>query len=301
MRSNFRSMNNRAKSVLRGTTLLAGIGAAFIAVAPAYAADADNSAVETVVVTGYRASLTAATDAKRASTNFTDSIFAEDIGKFPDTNIAESLNRIPGVTISREIDGEGLNVSIRGLGTNFTKITLNNAQVAVASTGATDQRNNNREVDLNMFPTELFTQLTVTKSPTADLLEGGAAGNVNMRSQRPFDKEGFRFTYSVGGSDVSQANSPGERGALILSDTWGSEFGVLVGVAGVHNNVFIKGWEDGNAGWVGPSEQPNQCTAANCANFGSKSWAVSPGLSARRSAWFIRYGVAGLPPMNAGK
>ena len=280
MRSNFRILNNRAKSVLRGTTLLAGVGAAFIAVAPAYAADADNGPVETVVVTGYRASLTAATDAKRASTNFTDSIFAEDIGKFPDTNIAESLNRIPGVTISREIDGEGVNVSIRGLGTNFTKITLNNTQVAVASTGATDQTNNNRQVDLNMFPTELFTQLTVSKSPTADLLEGGAAGNVNMRSDRPFDKEGFRFTYTLGGSDNTLSGSPGERGALILSDTWGSQFGVLVGVAGVHSNVFVKGWEDGNAGWVGPSLQANQCTASNCANFGSKSWAVSQTIPA---------------------
>src|SRR2546423_365232 len=83
-----------------------------------------------------------------------------DIGKFPDSNIAESLNRIPGVTISREVTGEGINVSIRGLGTNFTKVTLNGANVAVASTGATDASNANREVDLNWFPTELFTQLS---------------------------------------------------------------------------------------------------------------------------------------------
>jgi TonB-dependent receptor len=269
MRSSLRTFNSRAKTVLLGTTLLAGLGAA---VAPAFAADSD---VETVVVTGYRASLTAATDAKRASTNFTDSIFAEDIGKFPDTNIAESLNRIPGVTISREIDGEGLNVSIRGLGTNFTKITLNNAAIAVASTGATDQRNNNREVDLNMFPTELFTQLTVSKSPTADQIEGGAAGVVNMRTQRPFDKEGFRLTYTLQGTDVSIADEPGERGALILSDTWDDQFGVLVGVAGVHNNVFVKGWEDGNAGWVGPSMSATQCTLGTaCSNFGSKSWSL---------------------------
>jgi TonB-dependent receptor len=273
MRSNNRILNNRAKSLLLGTTLLGG--AAIFAAAPAFAADAD---VETVIVTGYRASLTAATDAKRGSTNFTDSIFAEDIGKFPDTNIAESLNRIPGVTISREIDGEGLNVSIRGLGTNFTKITLNNAAIAVASTGATDQRNNNREVDLNMFPTELFTQLTVSKSPTSDQVEGGAAGVVNLRTQRPFDKEGFRLTYNLQGTDVSIADEPGERGALILSDTWGN-FGALIGVAGVHNNVFVKGWEDGNAGWVGPSLSTAapviQCSpAANCGTFGSKAWAV---------------------------
>ena len=76
----------------------------------------------------------------------------------------------------------------------------------MASTGAADQSNANREVDLNMFPTELFTQLTVSKSPTADLLEGGAAGNVNLRSARPFDKEGFRVTYNLQGSDYSQAN-----------------------------------------------------------------------------------------------
>jgi TonB-dependent receptor len=269
MRSNSRILRHRAKSLLLGTTLLGG--AAVLAAAPACAADEN---VETVIVTGYRASLTAATDAKRGSTNFTDSIFAEDIGKFPDTNIAESLNRIPGVTISREIDGEGLNVSIRGLGTNFTKITLNNAAIAVASTGATDQRNNNREVDLNMFPTELFTQLTVSKSPTADQEEGGAAGVVNMRTQRPFDKEGFRFTYNLQGQDVSLADSPGYRGAMILSDTWG-DFGALIGIAGVHNNVFVKGWEDGNAGWVGPSLSATQCTLGTaCGNFGSKSWGV---------------------------
>jgi hypothetical protein len=67
---------------------------------------------------------------------FTDSIFAEDIGKFPDTNLAESLNRIPGVQLTREITGEGLNIAIRGLGTNFTKILLNGNQIAVASSGA---------------------------------------------------------------------------------------------------------------------------------------------------------------------
>ena len=92
--------------------------------------------VESVTVTGYAARLEKATDAKRDATNFTDTVFAEDIGKFPDTNIAESLNRIPGVTISREIDGEGVSVSIRGLGSDFTKVTLNGASIDVASTGS---------------------------------------------------------------------------------------------------------------------------------------------------------------------
>ncbi|HWD25898.1 MAG TPA: TonB-dependent receptor [Rhizomicrobium sp.] len=275
MRSTSRSLRHHARTVLKGTTLLAGLGAAFMAVAPAYAADADSDTVESVVVTGYRASLTASTDAKRASTTFSDSIFAEDIGKFPDTNIAESLNRIPGVTIAREIDGEGVNVSIRGLGTNFTKVLLNGAQISVATTGATDQSNNNREVDLNMFPTELFTQLTVSKSPTADMVEGGAAGTVNMRSARPFDYDGAHFSYNFQGTDEDKASSPGERGAIIASDTWGP-FGVLVGVAGVHNNVMTTGWEDGNAGWVTMGAlSAAQCGVGNtCDQIGGNSFVI---------------------------
>ncbi len=168
----------------------------------AHAQTADRPAgsppLEEVVVTGFRASLESSTEAKKESTGFTDSIFAEDIGKFPDTNIAESFNRVPGITISREISGEGLNIAIRGLGTNFTKILLNGAPVAVASTGRTDSQNTNREVDLDLFPTELFTQLTVHKSSSAHMLEGGAAGTVDMRSARPFDQGGGqRVTYSL--------------------------------------------------------------------------------------------------------
>ena len=98
-----------------------------------------------VIVTGYRKSLQSSTNAKRNSVGFTDSIFAEDMGKFPDTNIAESFNRIPGITIAREVTGEGLRVSIRGLGTNFTRVTMNNAPIMVGSTGRTDDQGTNRE------------------------------------------------------------------------------------------------------------------------------------------------------------
>ena len=83
------------------------------------AAPADTAAstvAQDIIVTGYRSSLAKSTEAKRESTGFTDSIFAEDIGKFPDTNIAESFNRIPGITITRDITGEGTNVAIRGSG-----------------------------------------------------------------------------------------------------------------------------------------------------------------------------------------
>ncbi|HYS46940.1 MAG TPA: TonB-dependent receptor plug domain-containing protein, partial [Rhizomicrobium sp.] len=101
----------RAKAVLMGSSMLAAMMVIAPSLANAQAVAANG--VESVTVTGYAASLEKATDAKRSSIGFSDTIFAEDLGKFPDTNIAESFNRIPGVTISREVDGSGVNVSIR--------------------------------------------------------------------------------------------------------------------------------------------------------------------------------------------
>jgi TonB-dependent receptor len=253
------------------TTLAGTAGAQNAATTPAPAA---NSALEEVVVTGIRASLQSATEAKKESTGFTDSIFAEDIGKFPDTNIAESFNRIPGITISREISGEGLSIAIRGLGTNFTRILLNDAPVAIASTGRTDAQNTNREVDLDLFPTELFTQLTVRKSSTASMLEGGAAGTVNMRSARPFDHAAGAqsLTYAFQGTKNTNADSWGERGSVLGSKTWDT-FGVLVGVAGVHNNVRTTGFE--TIGWTNANLSAAQCGAATgCNPTGGGNWTI---------------------------
>jgi TonB-dependent receptor len=228
---------------------------AFAQNANAPTAPADE--IEEVVVTGFRASLQSSTDAKRDSVGFTDSIFAEDIGKFPDTNLAESFNRIPGITITRETSGEGLNIAIRGLGTNFTRVLLNDAPVAIASTGRTDSQNTNREVDLDMFPTELFSQLTVHKSSDAHTLEGGAAGTVNMRMARPFDKEGGRLAYSIQGIDNRDADGTGVKGSLVASNTWES-FGVLVGVAGYNNKVNTTGFE--TIGWTNANLQTPSAT-----------------------------------------
>ena len=137
--------------------------------------------LDRVVATGFRQSLEYSTLAKRESTGFVDAIYAEDIGKFPDVNIAESLARIPGIQLNRDVNGEGLNIAIRGLPSSFTKTTINGQSVATASIGL-DAQNANREVDLNLFPTEFFTQLKVYKSPTANLPEGGASGVVDMRT-----------------------------------------------------------------------------------------------------------------------
>ncbi len=108
------------------------IGVAAFASAPTFAQDApatppavETEEVEEVLVTGFRASLQSSVGAKRDNVAFTDSIYAEDIGKFPDLNLAESLQRIPGVQIARDFTGEGTSVAVRGLGRDFTMITLN--------------------------------------------------------------------------------------------------------------------------------------------------------------------------------
>jgi TonB-dependent receptor len=227
--------------------------------ADAAASGAEAEAVEEVVVTGFRASLQNATNAKRESVGFQDSVFAEDIGKFPDLNIAESLNRIPGVQLSREVNGEGLNVAIRGLNTNFTKTTINGAAFGVASTGRVDGQGQNREVDLDLFPTELFTRLDVSKSPTARQLEGGAAGTVDMRTARPFDNPGTHVNYQLQANYGEESDSYNPRGALTASWT-NDTFGVLAGFAGVSNDSTTNGFE--TIGYTNPNISYNQCGVA---------------------------------------
>ncbi|MDR3526471.1 MAG: TonB-dependent receptor [Rhizomicrobium sp.] len=228
----------KTRTRLLSTTVLAGVG--LLLAAPAFGQAGES--LETVTVTGYRASLQDSTNAKRASVSFSDAVFAEDIGKFPDTNIAEAFNRIPGITITRENDGSGMRVAIRGLDTNHVKITLNGAVVSTASTGNTDSGGANREVDLNIFPIELFSQLTVSKTATADQLEGGAAGVVAMRSLRPFDNPGTHVSYNLQGSDYARNGNIGERGTLIASYTDGP-FGVLIGLSGQVNRPMTTGYE----------------------------------------------------------
>ncbi|TCP35071.1 TonB-dependent receptor [Sphingomonas sp. BK235] len=242
-------------------------------------ADPSTTGNEDIVVTGYRASLESQTNAKKNSIGFTDTIFAEDIGKFPDTNIAESVNRIPGVTISREVTGEGANVAIRGLGTNFTRVLLNGAPVAIASVRF-DAQSTNREVDLDLIPTELFTQLTVSKSPVASQLEGGAAGTVNLRSARPFDNPKPYISYGLQGSKVSAADRWGYRGYALASATFG-DFGILVGGAAVKNRFQVNGYE--TIGFTNPNLTAAQNSAAT-----------------RNATGGGNFSIPGTVPVNAG-
>ncbi len=227
------------------TTVLAGLIASAYAHAaepapvPAAAAEADKekTTVQTVNVTGFRSSLALSANAKRDNVGLSDTVFAEDMGKFPDPNIADALGRIPGVKVTRaEIDGEGLNISIRGMGPAFTRVLLNGAPMASASAGSWGGNiSANREVDMDFLPSELFRSASVYKSQRADLIEGGIAGTVDMRSARPFDKSGFRSAFTLSGNYREQDGQWGSTGSGLVSNTWTSnrfgKVGILGGVA----------------------------------------------------------------------
>lgn len=258
------------RQILFGTTLLAGL------IAQAYAQTASPPAAaptQTIEVTGYRSSLTSSASAKRENIGLSDAIFAEDMGKFPDSNVAESIARIPGVTVGREITGEGLNIQIRGLGTSFTRILLNGAPIASASTGRTDAQSANREVDLDFMPSELITKLTVSKSPTASMLEGGAAGVVDMRSARPFDKKGNRGSFSFQSTKNDPAEDWGHKGSALGSTTTADgKFGILGGIAWQSNKVKTTGFE--TIGWTNANLSATQSTSSTRNNTGGGNWTI---------------------------
>ena len=145
-----------------------------------------------VVVTGFRSSLKSALGIKKSSAGTVDSIQSEDIAKFPDANLAESMQRIPGVTLSRGDGGEGRNVSVRGLGPQFTRVRINGMEGA-SQTGSSDiygAGNNGRSFDFNAFPTEIFSSLTARKTGSADVEEGSLGATVDLRAPKPSDIRG---------------------------------------------------------------------------------------------------------------
>lgn len=149
-------------------------------------ADPDADAAGDIVIAGsYAQSLAAATETKRQAGYGVDAINATDIGKFPAQNVAEALQLVPGVTITRP-RGEGLYVSVRGLGPQFQSTLLNGRPVAIndliENGGA-----NGRQFRFEMLPAEFVSQIDVVKTPTPDMTEGALGGNIDVKTFRPLD------------------------------------------------------------------------------------------------------------------
>ena len=184
------------------------------------ARDSGDGTLEEVVITGsFRDSLANALNIKKKQNGFVDAIVASDIAEFPDNNLAESLQRVPGVAIQRS-GGEGRGITVRGLGPTFTTVRLNGMET-VATTGGTDAvggNNRSRGFDFNTFSSDLFSSLTVRKTNTAEVQEGSLGATVDLKAAQPFDYEGFVFTASsqLGYNDLSEKTDPGA--AVLVSN-----------------------------------------------------------------------------------
>ncbi|MDR7194325.1 TonB-dependent receptor [Luteimonas terrae] len=252
------------------TLLAAGIALALQAVAmPVFAQTAGSTAddgveetattgdatqLEAVRVVGYRASVERALDIKRGEAGVVDAIVAEDIGKFPDLNLAESLQRIPGVVITRDA-GEGRAISVRGLGPDFTRVRINGME-ALTTVGASDQSggsNRGRGFDFNVFASDLFSQLIVRKTASAEVEEGSLGATVDLRTARPFDYDGLTVVASGQASYSDMAAKADPRVAGLIANTWADgKFGALLSVAYSERQALEEG--SGSGRWAnGPS------------------------------------------------
>jgi iron complex outermembrane receptor protein len=284
----------RARLLCGGASLgllLAISGAAHAQTTTAPPETDDDNAVEAVVVTGFRNSLAQALNVKRSSAAAIDAIYAEDMAKFPDLNLSESIQRIPGVAISRDA-GEGRQISVRGLGAQFTRVRINGME-ALTTSGGTDASggtNRSRSFDFNVFASDLFNRITVQKTASAETEEGSLGATVDLNTAHPFDKRGFNFAVSgkMGYNDQAEKASP--RVAALISNTWRDDtIGALFSVAYSKRDLLDEGtstvrWQTGTATAPGFRSVKGVTCATNAAACAEANGAVHPRIP--RFDWY---------------
>jgi len=234
-------------------------------------AQQNEQVLEEVVVKGFRGALQNSLDAKRNATGVVDAIYAEDIADFPDNNLAESLQRIPGVAIARSA-GEGRSIAVRGLGPSFTRVRINGME-SMSSTGGTDAEGGNnrgRGFDFNTFSSELFSNLTVRKTNSAETEEGSLGATVDLRTARPMDYDDFTLSASVqaGYNDKAQETDP--KLSFFVSNQFNDWFGALFSISHSQRTVQDDGnstvrWSNGESFGSISNDNADDLAAANAA------------------------------------
>ncbi len=253
---------NKSRNVYRALTLKL-VAASVVATigAPQIVHAQEGIELEEVVVTGIRSSLKRSLDVKRNSTQIVDAISAEDVGKFPDANVAESLQRITGVAIDRT-GGEGQFITVRGLGPEFNTVLLN------GRTLATD--NDGREFSFDVLSSDIIQRAEVFKSAVPNLQSGGIGATVNIVTARPLESTESGVSFSASGiyDELSGETSPD----LSLLGTWVNDSGTFGAVGGISysdrtsqlDRVFTNGFsERSGATAVFAPENSSGLTAAN--------------------------------------
>ena len=216
-------------------------------------ADAEG-AIEEVVVTGMRASVEDALNRKRQSDQVMDAIAAEDIGKFPDDNIGEALQRIPGISLDREA-GEGKGVSIRGLGAGLSQVTINGQKMASTE--------GSREYNFSVLDSSIVSALEVWKTPVASQDEGSVGGTVNIVTRGPLDYRGRRLNLSATAQYEELTEDWGEKltGNFL---TQNDDRTVGFGIAANHSTRLTRSDQVIIPGWTVLDE--------NSGDWGSRGW-----------------------------
>lgn len=221
-----------------------------------------------IIVTGIRRSLEEALDIKRDAVGIVDSIVAEDIGKFPEANIADALVRIPGVELIRDdASGEGREIRLRGLPAEFNLTTINGAAINLGAS---------RAFRYDIFPSELYGRVDVYKTPQAQLVEGGVAGVTDLRTPKPFDFKGqvIRYTVAANYNDFSGKANP--RGHVLFSDRFfDDKFGFVISVAGARTDNARTGF-DATGNYSG-------------ADLGTQTGVFTPAFEGRPEQRGVRY------------
>lgn len=260
------------RSTARSTALSVAVSAALIAPSMSYAQENDQQklSLEEVVVTGYRNSLKRARDIKQDASGVVDAISAEDIGVFPDTNLAESLQRITGVSIDRS-RGEGSKVTVRGFGPEFNLVTLNGRQMPTHD-------GDSRSFDFADLASEGIAGVQVYKTGNANVPTGGIGSTINIQTSKPLDAPGLKSVLSlkaVHDTSTSQGEDLTPELSGIYSNTFADDtFGIAIsgsyqerdsgvntGTVGDYNNfagTVDQDWASGTAQWGGVPRDANQ-------------------------------------------
>jgi iron complex outermembrane receptor protein len=218
--------------------------------------------LDEIVVTGIIGSLQRNLDLKRTATGVVDVITAEDIGKFPDSNVAASLQRVPGVSIQRSgTRGEPTGITVRGFGGDFNETLYDGRRISTAAGG--------RSVDFSTVGADFVGSLTVMKTPDVTLSSSSIGATVNVAFPKPFDRPGMRFAASASASTQDEAGSVTPTGGVLFSTTFAEDtLGVLVDAIYTEretdaNRVFVSGWE---GGMFAPCQLTAACTGPELAD-----------------------------------
>jgi iron complex outermembrane receptor protein len=219
-----------------------------------------DQAQQDIVVTGLRGSLQRNLDIKRTSEGVVDAISAEDIGKFPDSNVAASLQRLPGVSIQRSgARGEATGITVRGFGGDFNTTLYDGRRISTGTGG--------RQIDFSTVGSDFVGQLSVYKTPDVSVSSNSIGATVDISFPKPFDHPGFRVAGSASGTVQDRAGKAVPTGGLLLSDTFANDtLGVLADAIYTRhdttsNRVSVSGWPGGR---YAPCQLAGS-TAATCA------------------------------------